>query len=139
VYLHGGFLNHLSENVKEDIDAATLQQMLYGWDKSGKLPVPRDLFYANEIRLSEAYSTLLHSLYTSEYSARLPFYLMEGKTKRRLHEFEQSKKAIQILNERFEKTRKILNSTNDDAERFKSASLWYLEGHCTENETLLKT
>jgi len=123
VISHGGIFKWLFNKHKNDIDF--IQQV------SSKL----DLFYYDEISISEIYGSLLRSLYTPDYSTYNPFHLIVGKRKRPLHQFKRPEKNLELLNEKFEKTRKILNSTNDYAQRIKSASLWYLEGYAAENET----
>ena len=53
----------------------------------------------------------------------------------RLAKSEESKSPTDILKEKFDALKDILDSDDEYAEAIKTASQWYFEGLCTENET----
>ena len=85
---HGGIFKWIFNEHKNDIDF--IQQA------SSKL----DLFYYDEISISEIYGSLLRSLYTPDYSTYNPFHLIEGKRKTPLHQFKRPKKNWELLKRR---------------------------------------
>ncbi|MBC8427172.1 MAG: hypothetical protein ISR63_05115 [Desulfobacterales bacterium] len=131
----GGFLRKTVENVaQEDEEVSELLERLSD-PKAQEIFPPLDIMLVSKVSFSETYSNLVHSIHLSEYANRAVFELIEGKIRKPLPQFDKKKRPEELLDTKFEKIKKILNSTEDSAEKIKFASLWYLEGYCSESDT----
>jgi hypothetical protein len=92
-------------------------------------------FIEDEISLPQGYVDLLNSLIITEYPTKLSFDQKKGKIVELFPDSEKLESPGQFLRKKFDKVRIILNSTDNYAERIKTASLWYLEGYCAESNT----
>ncbi|MBW2076784.1 MAG: hypothetical protein JRI71_04410 [Deltaproteobacteria bacterium] len=92
-------------------------------------------FIEDEINLSQIYVDLLNSLTIPEYPTKPSFDQKKGKIVELFTDSEKLESPGQFLRKKFDNVRIILNSNDDYAERVKAASLWYLEGYCTESDT----
>jgi len=93
--------------------------------------------YVDKRRLPEDYSDLIHLLNFSK-SATEPRYKLKnvsGAYTERVPKSEKAKLPIEILKENLEILKNILDSNDEYVEAIKTASEWYFEGLCTENET----
>lgn len=106
-----------------------------GGDPLAEFCFQRRFFFQEKISLSDAHIKLLRLISIAEYATKPSFNLITGKIVKPLIQFEKLETPEEFLEKRINKIRIILDSEDDYARRIKTASLWYFEGYCAEDET----
>ena len=104
-------------------------------DAFREFPFQKAFRIEGEINLSQVYTDFINSLSISEYATKPSFSLIMEEIEKPLPQFEGFRTPTEHLEEHLKKIRILLSSRDDYAKRIKSASLWYLEGHCAEDDT----
>lgn len=94
-------------------------------------------FLRHEIELPQTLTDLIYSLSIGEKISKFMLNLEKGKIiPLPLPHVQKAKSLGEYLKEEFSRLKILLDYSDNYAERIKAASLWYLEGRCSDNDTV---